>query len=110
VTINVARLPRLELAAGTHLYRIHPAGLGPWRFAGDKLGRFNPVAATTMGASYWAEDPLGAWVEKFRTRMDLAEAEAEVQLQVVSVVRSRRRSRSLTSRIVVPWRPGSPWR
>ncbi len=83
MTIDVARLPRRELAAGTRLFRIHPAGVGPWLFSGDKLGRFNPVAVAATGASYWAEDPLGAWVEKFRTRMDLSET--EVRLQAVSV-------------------------
>jgi RES domain len=69
--IDVARLPRTTLTAGTQLYRIHRSGNGPWYFDGSGDGRFDPAGTPGRGSCYWAEDPLGAWVEVFRTRMVL---------------------------------------
>lgn len=84
MTIDVARLPKRELAIGTKLHRIHAAAHDPWFFSEDELGRFNPVGVVGRGSCYWAEDPLGAWVESFRTRILLSEA--EVRLQAISTV------------------------
>jgi len=80
VTIDLGRLPRRELRPGTQLYRIHAAEHGPWFFANHELGRFNPLAQATRGSCYWAEAPLGAWVEKFRTRMMLTDGDVRQQL------------------------------
>ncbi len=88
MTIDVARLPRSELAAGRRLYRIHAARYGPWFFANDEYGRFNPVSRAARGSCYWAEAPLGAWVESFRTRMMLTDV--EVRLQVMSELELKR--------------------
>ena len=71
MTVDVARLPRKTLKAGTRLYRIHRSVRDPWFFDGSGAGRFDPAGTAGRGACYWAEDPLGAWVEVFRTRMVL---------------------------------------
>ncbi len=75
MTVDVAKLPAKTLRAGTVLYRIHRAGLGPWFFDGSGRGRLDPTGSPGRGACYWAQEPLGAWVEVFRTRMLLAESE-----------------------------------
>ncbi len=67
------RLPHRTLPAGTELFRIHRTAQGPWFFDASGSGRFDPVAATGRGASYWALDPLGAWIEVFRARMLLTD-------------------------------------
>ena len=59
------------MKAGTQLYRIHRSSNGPWYFDGSGDGRLDPAGTPGRGACYWAEDPLGAWVEVFRTRMIL---------------------------------------
>ncbi|MGI8757283.1 MAG: hypothetical protein ACR2MB_15790 [Acidimicrobiales bacterium] len=68
-------LPRRTLAAGTRLHRIHRRTRGPWFFDGSGAGRFDPVAAPGRGASYWALDPLGAWIDVFRGRMLLTDGD-----------------------------------
>jgi hypothetical protein len=73
VTFDLASLPRRALPATTRLYRIHRTSFTPWYFDGDGAGRFDPVANAGRGACYWATDPLGAWVEVFRTRMTLSD-------------------------------------
>lgn len=75
MTVDVAKLPGRTLKAGTLLYRIHRAGLGPWFFDGSGRGRFDPTGSPGRGACYWAEEPLAGWVEVFRTRMLLPESE-----------------------------------
>jgi hypothetical protein len=85
VNIDSGRLPRRTLRAGTRLYRIHRAVNEPWFFSSGS-GRFDPVGVTGRGASYWAEDTLGAWVETFRTRMLLPEREiVERRLSVATL-------------------------
>lgn len=71
MTIDISRLPRRTLRAGTRLYRIHR--LPPWYFDASGHGRFNPTASAGRGSSYWAEKPLGAFVEAFRTVRTIAE-------------------------------------
>lgn len=73
MNIDIARLPRRSLTTGTRLYRIHRRARDAWFFDGSSAGRFNPTDTPGRGACYWAEDPLGAWVEVFRTRMTLTE-------------------------------------
>jgi len=77
VTIDIARLPRRTLRAGTRLYRIHRRA--PWHFDASTAGRFNPVHAPGRGACYWAEWPLGAFVETFRTMRTLAETDVRAR-------------------------------
>lgn len=57
-------LPELPGAKlGTEaLWRIHPADVSPWFFDASPDGRFN-LADT--GTCYLAEEPIGAFVEKF---------------------------------------------
>jgi len=69
--IDVRRLPRRTLRAGTVLYRIHRAHLEPWFFDSSPHGRFNPTGTPGRGTCYWAQQPLAAWVESFRTVMTL---------------------------------------
>ena len=79
MTVDVDRIPRRVLTAGTPLYRIHGARYSPWFFSSGGVSRFDPIAASGRGACYWAEHPLGAWVESFRTRMLLSEDEVRLQ-------------------------------
>lgn len=44
------------------LWRIHPADVAPWFFDVGPDGRFNLAES---GTCYLAEEPLGAFVEKF---------------------------------------------
>jgi RES domain-containing protein len=76
LTVDVSRLPRAEIQLGSSLYRLHRTGLGAWYFSGDGAGRFDPSDTPDRGACYLAEDPLGAWVETFRTVMTIAEQDA----------------------------------
>ena len=71
--VDAGRLPRRTLRAGTRLFRIHRAQRGPWYFDASPHGRFNPTGTPGRGAGYWAERPLGAWVESFRTVMTWTE-------------------------------------
>ncbi|MGH9382153.1 MAG: RES family NAD+ phosphorylase [Thermoanaerobaculia bacterium] len=84
MSTNLAALPYRELVAASRLYRIHGSGHGPWSFGATGDNRFDPVGADGVGAAYWAEDPLAAWVEVFRTRMRLTER--EVATRTLSVV------------------------
>jgi hypothetical protein len=69
--IDIGRLPRRNLKPGTTLYRIHRVVNGPWYFDDSVHGRFNPAGTPGRGTCYWAEHPLGAWAESFRTVMTL---------------------------------------
>ena len=85
MTIGPGRLPRRTLRAGTCLYRIHRAVNSPWFFS-SASARFDPAGVDGRGASYWAADGLGAWVETFRTRMLLPEPEiVERRLSVATL-------------------------
>ena len=85
--VEVGRLPRRTLKPGTTLYRIHRAGNGPWYFDNSAHGRFNPTGTPGRGTCYWAEEPLGAWVESFRTLMTLTPD--DVGARVLSTVTLR---------------------
>lgn len=84
MTIDIGRLPRRELAAGQLLYRVHRSVHGTWYFSNDGNGRFDPVGSLNRGTCYFAEDPLGAWIEAFRTVTTLAED--DVHARVLSTV------------------------
>jgi hypothetical protein len=77
VTINIKRFPRSTLRAGRPLWRIHLAEHGAWWFSFDGRNRFDPVAAPGLGACYLASEPLAAFVEVFRTTLELAESDIE---------------------------------
>ncbi len=77
MTIDLARLPMRTLKAGTVLHRIHRQA--PWFFDASPDGRFNPTGRSRRGACYWAERPLGAFVEAFRTVMTLTEADVKAR-------------------------------
>lgn len=86
MTVDVERLPGKTLKAGTTLYRIHWTSRAPWFFDGSGRGRFDPSRTPGRGACYWAEDPLGAWVEVFRTRMLLPEGEIRAKSLAVATL------------------------
>lgn len=82
--IDVSRLPRRTLAAGTRLYRIHRRERDPWHFDGSGAGRFDPVGVASLGACCWAEQPTGAWIEVFRSTMLLTES--DLAMRCLSVI------------------------
>ena len=86
-SIDVGRLPRRTLKSGTTLYRIHRVVNGPWYFDDSARGRFNPTGTPGRGTCYWAEDPLGAWAESFRTLMMLTPD--DVSARVLSTITVR---------------------
>ncbi len=76
--INPDKLPERRLGAGTKLHRLyHHAAGTPWYFTRGGEGRFDPIGVKGLGVCYWAEDPLGAWVEVFRTKTTLTQAEVD---------------------------------
>ena len=77
MTVDVARLPRRTLRAGTTLYRVHRVDRDPWFLDRSPHGRFNPTGRADRGASYWAEKPIGAWIESLRTVMTLSDGDVE---------------------------------
>jgi hypothetical protein len=58
---DLPKLPRAKLETKA-LWRIHPADVSPWFFDTGPDGRFNLADA---GTCYLAEEPIGAFVEKF---------------------------------------------
>jgi hypothetical protein len=75
--VTLERFPKRTLRADREIYRIHRlqrlSGNTGWWFSFDGTGRFDPVG-TGKGSCYFAERPLGAWVEVYRRQMLLAEA------------------------------------
>ncbi len=55
------------------LHRVHRADRDPWFFDRSPHGRFNPTGTPARGACYWAEKPIGAWIESFRSLLTLTE-------------------------------------
>jgi hypothetical protein len=66
--VTLRRFPQRTLRGDRQIYRIHRADTTGWWFSSDGTGRFDPVGAGE-GACYFAEDPLGAWIEVFRRQM-----------------------------------------
>lgn len=77
MTIDIGRLPRRTLRAGMTLHRVHRRA--PWYFDASPDARFNPIHAAGRGASYWAEQPVGAFIEEFRTMRVIAEADVQAR-------------------------------
>jgi RES domain. len=82
---DLRRFPRRRLRASVDLFRIHPAGLGPWWFSSDGHGRFDLTGPA--GTCYLSLSPLGAFVEVFRDYTLVAAA--DVATRVVSRLRVR---------------------
>jgi RES domain len=62
--------PQHDVAPGSLLWRIHGAEREPWFFRNDGLFRFDLLGNPDHGTCYFAEQPLGAFVEtlqNFRT-------------------------------------------
>lgn len=58
---ELPELPGTKLGTEV-LWRIHTADVSPWHFDAGPDGRFN---LTDVGTCYLAEEPIGAFVEKF---------------------------------------------
>jgi hypothetical protein len=71
--------PMRTWRAGRVLWRIHRAAVGVWWFSSDGSGRFDPVNAPGVGACYLAQWQLGAFVEVFRTRLELDESDVDAR-------------------------------
>lgn len=71
-----ADFPVVTWPAGCALWRIHRAACDPVWFSDDGTGRFDPVGSG-FGACYAAAEPLGAFVEVFRTRLELDAADID---------------------------------
>jgi hypothetical protein len=72
-----ASFPQRTWARGRELARIHRSDRGVWWFSSDGTGRFDPVGVPDLGSCYLAAEDLGAFVEVFRTRMELDIADIE---------------------------------
>lgn len=70
-----ARLPIRTWKAGQKLWRVHRADREMWWFSADGRGRFDPTGSDGVGACYLAAAPLAAFVEVFRTMMELDESD-----------------------------------
>jgi hypothetical protein len=79
VTPPIERFPRRTWRAGQPLWRIHRAENGAGYFSSDTKGRFNPVGVEGLGACYFAQEPLGAFVEVYRTSLELDEADVDAR-------------------------------
>jgi hypothetical protein len=60
------RFPCRTLQTHNVLFGIHKAINTPWFFSTDGSGRFDLTAVPCTGTCYFAEQPLGAFVEVFR--------------------------------------------
>jgi hypothetical protein len=80
------------------LYRIHRRDRGAWWFNRSGPQRFDPVDAPGRGACHLAEQPLGAWVEVFRTDMHIDEHDVHARTLAVVALGRELRLADLTSR------------
>jgi hypothetical protein len=75
--VTLERFPQRTLRGDREIYRIHRlrriSGNTGWWFSFDGRGGFDPVG-TGKGSCYFAERPLGGWVEVYRRQMLLAES------------------------------------
>jgi hypothetical protein len=93
------RFPRRTLRGDKTLYRIHRDRLEPWWFSTSGFGRFDPAPPSAgVGCCYLAEDPLGAWVEVFRTPTLIAEADVTSRRILTTPMGRDLRLADLTSR------------
>lgn len=69
--------PGYALPPDRVLYRLHRCERSPWWFSNDGSGRFD--LEDNQGTCYLAAEPVGAFIEVFRTRTVIPEAEAAVR-------------------------------
>ena len=97
MSLDLRRFPRRSLRGDRAIYRIHRASTSGWWFSADGSGRFDPVG-TGHGACYFAEAPLGAWVEVFRRQMQLRDVAVSERALLTVTLRRDARLADLTSR------------
>jgi RES domain-containing protein len=95
--VTLVRFPRRTHRGDAVLHRIHWQHHAPWWFSADGRGRFDPVG-TGSGACYLAEEPLGAWVEVFRTAVLLDQLELDARRLTRLLTGTDLRLADLTSR------------
>jgi hypothetical protein len=70
--------PQWTIPPGTSLYRIHREGNGVWFFGNADEYRFDLRGEPTHGTCYFAEAPLGAFVETLQNFRGVAVPRAEI--------------------------------
>jgi RES domain len=63
---DLGGFPEKRIEVRGELVRIHRVGHDPWFFDSSPHGRFNLTDVDDHGTCYFAEEPLGAFVETFR--------------------------------------------
>lgn len=86
---DLTGFPSLALRAGTRLWRIHRCDRGPWWFSAGGGQRFD--LPPPQGTLYAAEQPLGAFLEVFRTTHAIGQA--DVDARCLAALRLPRRAR-----------------
>jgi hypothetical protein len=75
--------PQYVISPGAQLWRIHGSRHGPWYFRSDGLFRFDLIGRQAVGTCYFAEDPLGAFVETLQSFRTVAVPRAELDSRVL---------------------------
>lgn len=75
--------PQYVVAPGRALFRIHGSRFGPWYFRSDGLFRFDLIDRPGWGTCYFAEDPLGAFVEVLQGFRNVSLPRAELQARAL---------------------------
>ncbi|MDW5594228.1 RES family NAD+ phosphorylase [Conexibacter stalactiti] len=70
--------PQHVVDHGSLLYRIHHAANGAWFFRADGLFRFDLTDRPGHGTCYFAESPLGAFVETLQSFRSISLPRAEI--------------------------------
>lgn len=84
---SLHEFPVRATLASQPLYRIHRWTHGPWYFSDDGSGRFD--LTPPRGTCYLATEPIGAFIEVFRTTALVASADvAKRHLATLRVIRN----------------------
>jgi hypothetical protein len=75
--------PQYVISPGRKLWRIHGSRYGPWYFRSDGTFRFDLVDRPGHGTCYFAEDPLGAFVEALQGFRTVSVPRAELRTRVL---------------------------
>lgn len=70
--------PQYVVGHGSLLYRIHRASNGPWYFRDDGLFRFDLTDRAGYGTCYFADSPLGAFVETLQSFRNVSLPRSEI--------------------------------
>jgi hypothetical protein len=95
--VTLRRFPQRTVRGDRQIYRIHRADTSGWWFSADGSGRFDPVDGG-KGACYFAEEPLGAWIEVFRRQMLLRDVAIADRALLSAALGREVRLADLTSR------------